>query len=59
LSDIVIRELTGSDRAAIGYELRHLGERSMFQRYLSGSTTVSRPPKPLGWPASIIGITRG
>ena len=31
---IVIRELTRSDGAAIDYELRHLGESSIFQRYL-------------------------
>jgi RimJ/RimL family protein N-acetyltransferase len=31
---IEIRELTRFDRAAIDYELRHLGENSVFQRYL-------------------------
>jgi GNAT superfamily N-acetyltransferase len=32
-----IRELTHSDRAAVEFALRHLGERSRYQRYLFSS----------------------
>jgi GNAT superfamily N-acetyltransferase len=31
-----VRELTHSDRAAVAFALRHLGERSRYQRYLVG-----------------------
>jgi GNAT superfamily N-acetyltransferase len=34
MSDIEIRPLTHSDRAAVAFALRHLGERSLYQRYL-------------------------
>ncbi len=34
MPEIEIRPLTRSDRAAVGYELRHLSERSLYQRYL-------------------------
>lgn len=33
---IVVRELTAGDRAAVAFALRHLGERSRYQRYLTG-----------------------
>lgn len=32
-----IRALTRSDRAAVDFALRHLGERSLYQRYLVGN----------------------
>jgi RimJ/RimL family protein N-acetyltransferase len=32
--EIVVRELTPSDRAAIAFSLAHLGERSRYQRWL-------------------------
>jgi GNAT superfamily N-acetyltransferase len=34
---IEVRPLTHSDRAAVAFALRHLGERSLYQRYLVGS----------------------
>jgi len=34
VTELAVRELTRADRAAISYELRHLGERSTFQRFL-------------------------
>jgi GNAT superfamily N-acetyltransferase len=33
---IAVRELTAGDRAALAFALRHLGERSRYQRYLTG-----------------------
>jgi GNAT superfamily N-acetyltransferase len=35
--EIEIRPLTQSDRAAVAFALRHLGERSLYQRYLVGT----------------------
>jgi acetyltransferase len=35
--ELEIRELTHSDRAAVEFALRHLGERSRYQRYLFSS----------------------
>jgi RimJ/RimL family protein N-acetyltransferase len=41
-SDIVIRELTPSDRAAIAFSLAHLGERSRYQRWLGAGPREAR-----------------
>jgi acetyltransferase len=34
---LVVRPLTPADRRAVAFALRHLGERSRYQRYLTGS----------------------
>jgi RimJ/RimL family protein N-acetyltransferase len=34
IDGFVIRELSAADRAAVAFSLRHLGERSAYQRYL-------------------------
>jgi RimJ/RimL family protein N-acetyltransferase len=46
--DIVIRELTPSDRAAIAFSLAHLGERSRYQRWLGAGPGESREARRLG-----------
>jgi acetyltransferase len=34
MTGVVIRELTSADRAAVAFSLRHLSERSAFQRFM-------------------------
>jgi RimJ/RimL family protein N-acetyltransferase len=46
--DVVIRELTPSDRAAIAFSLAHLGERSRYQRWLGAGPRETREAKRLG-----------
>ena len=45
--EIVIRELTASDRAAIGFSLSHLGERSRYQRWLGAGPGERREARRL------------
>lgn len=49
-SDVVIRELTASDRAALAFMFRRLGARSRFQRFLG--------PGPVLDPAEVNRLTR-
>jgi GNAT superfamily N-acetyltransferase len=41
-SAIMVRPLTPSDRAALAFALRHLGERSRYQRYLASGIDIER-----------------
>jgi acetyltransferase len=38
MAHLTIRELTPGDQAAVAYELRHLGERSYYQRFFRGTS---------------------
>lgn len=38
---IVVRQLTDGDRPALAFALRHLGERSRYQRYLTGTPDLA------------------
>jgi acetyltransferase len=39
---ISVRELTAADRPALAFALRHLGERSRYQRYLCSAPNIDR-----------------